>query len=198
MPTTWLDTVLRQSRRVGNFPYPHWAAFLLDNPVRRLLANPADLAAALDLSGSETVLELGPGSGFFSREVAGRLSHGRLELFDIQPEMLAKARHKLDRAGHRNVGFHDGDAGAGLPFADHTFDVAYSVSVIGEVPDKPSCLLSLHRVLKPGGLLVFMEGFPDPDRLSTNELRELAEPHGFRLRDAGGTIVRDIVRFDNT
>jgi ubiquinone/menaquinone biosynthesis C-methylase UbiE len=198
MPTTWLDTVLRQSRRVGNFPYPHWAAFLLDNPVRRLFANPGDLAAALELTGSETVLELGPGSGFFSREVAGRLPHGRLELFDVQPEMLAKARRKLDDAGHQNVGFHSGDAGAGLPFGDDTFDVAFSVSVIGEVRDKPSCLRSLARVVKPGGLLVFMEGFPDPDRLSAAELRELAEPQGFRLRDARGTIVRDIVRFDNT
>ena len=198
MPTTWLDTVLRQTRRIGDFPYPHWASFLLDNPVRRLLANPADLAAALELSGTESVLELGPGSGFFSREVAGLLPHGRLELFDIQPEMLAKARHKLDRAGLRNVGFHDGDAGAALPFPDDTFDIAYSVSVIGEVPDKSSCLKSLRRVLKPGGLLVFMEGFPDPDRLSTDELRALAEPHGFRLRDTSGTVVRDIVRFDNT
>src|ERR1041384_6766832 len=116
MPTTWLDTMLRQSRRVGNFPSPHWAAFLLDNPVRRLFADPADLAVALDLSGSETVLGLGPGSGFFSREVAGGLPNGRLELFDIQPEMLTKAQRKLDRAGHRNVGFNSGDAGAGLPF----------------------------------------------------------------------------------
>jgi ubiquinone/menaquinone biosynthesis C-methylase UbiE len=96
------------------------------------------------------------------------------------------------------VGFHSGDAGAGLPFPDDAFDVAYLVSVIGEVPDKPSCLSSLARVLKPGGLLVFMEGFPDPDRLSADALRELAEPAGFRLRDASGTMVRDIVRFDNT
>ncbi len=43
-----------------------------------------------------------------------------------------------------------------------------------------------------------MEGFPDPDRLSTDDLRELAEPEGFRLRDSSGTIVADIVRFDNT
>ncbi len=198
MPTTWLDTILRQSRRVGDFPYPHWAAFLLDNPVRRLFANPADLADSLELAGSETVLELGPGSGFFSREVAGRLPGGRLELFDIQPEMLAKARRKLDDIGHTNVGFHSGDAGAGLPFPDDVFDVAYLVSVIGEVPDKAACLRSLARVLKPGGLLVFMEGFPDPDRLSADELRELAEPAGFRLRDCRGTFVRDIVRFENT
>ncbi len=196
MPTTWMDTLMRQSRRVGSFPYPHQAAFLLDNPVRRLLANPGRLADALELTGTETVLELGPGPGFFSIEVAGRLPSGRLELFDIQPEMLDKARRKLDRFGHRNVGFHSGDAGAGLPFPDDTFDVAFSVSVIGEVPDKAGCLRSLARVVKPGGSLVFLESFPDPDRLSAPELRELAEPAGFSFRDSAGTIWQDIVRFD--
>ena len=60
MPITWMDTVLRQSRRFGTFPYPHQAAFLLDNPIRRLVANPTRLADALELTGSETVLELGP------------------------------------------------------------------------------------------------------------------------------------------
>ncbi|WP_164478592.1 class I SAM-dependent methyltransferase [Mycolicibacterium stellerae] len=191
-----MDTLMRQSRRVGSFPYPHQAAFLLDNPVRRLLANPGRLADALELTGTETVLELGPGPGFFSIEVAGRLPSGRLELFDIQPEMLDKARRKLDRFGHRNVGFHSGDAGAGLPFPDDTFDVAFSVSVIGEVPDKAGCLRSLARVVKPGGSLVFLESFPDPDRLSAPELRELAEPAGFSFRDSAGTIWQDIVRFD--
>ena len=196
MPTTWMDTLLRQSRRMGTFPYPHQAAFLLDLPIRRLVANPTRLADALEVTGSETVLELGPGPGFFSLEVAGRLPRGRLELFDIQPEMLDKARRKLDRAGHRNVGFHSGDASDGLPFPDATFDVAFSVSVIGEVPDKSACLRSLARVVKPGGSLDFLEGFPDPDRLSATELRELAEPAGFGFRDSTGTIWYDIVRFD--
>lgn len=196
MPTTWMDTVLRQTRRAGSFPYPHQAAFFLDLPIRRLVANPARLADALALTGSETVLELGPGSGFFSVEVAGRLPEGRLELFDIQPEMLDKARRKLDRAGHHNVGFHTGDADAGLPFHDDTVDVAFSVSVIGEVPDKTGCLRSLGRVVKPGGSLVFLEAFPDPDRLSEAELRELAEPEGFSFRDSTGSIWHDIVRFD--
>lgn len=196
MPITWMDTVLRQSRRFGTFPYPHQAAFLLDNPIRRLVANPTRLADALELTGSETVLELGPGPGFFSIEAAGRLPRGRLELFDVQPEMLNKARRKLDRAGHRNVGFHSGDASDGLPFPDAMFDVAFSVSVIGEVPDKAACLRSLARVVKPAGSLVFLEGFPDPDRLSVAELRELAEPEGFSFRDSTGTIWQDIVRFD--
>jgi ubiquinone/menaquinone biosynthesis C-methylase UbiE len=141
------------------------------------------------------VLELGPGPGFFSAEVARRLPHGRLELVDIQPAMLEKARRKLERAGHTDVGYHAGDAGAGLPFPDGSIDVAYLSQVIGEVPDKPACIAALARVIGPGGALVFLEGFPDPDRLSVAELRALVEPAGFLLQEASGNRWHDIVRF---
>lgn len=195
MPTTWLDTLVRQTRRVGNFPFPHQASFVLDNPLRRWLADPARPVDGLELTGSERVLELGPGPGFFSVEIARRLTDGQLDLFDIQPEMLAKARRKLEAAGHRNVGFHVGEAGAGLPFPDNTFDAAFLAGVLGEVPDKVSCIRSLRRVLKPGGRLVFQEVFSDPDRLSTADLRALAEPDGFIFARATGSWWQDIVCF---
>ncbi|MFV8164377.1 class I SAM-dependent methyltransferase [Mycobacterium sp. 134] len=196
MTTTKADDLLRVLRgMVGNFPYPHQAAFFLDNPVRRMLENPADAIEAIGLAGDERVLELGPGPGFFSVEIARRLTGGRLDLFDLQPEMLAKARRKLERAGYPDIGTHTGDAGAPLPFDDASFDVAFLAEVIGEVPDKAACLGSLKRILKPGGLLVFHEEFPDPDRLSVAELRDLAEPAGFTLVDVTGNRWRDTVRF---
>jgi ubiquinone/menaquinone biosynthesis C-methylase UbiE len=198
MPTTWLDTVMKQTRRVGTFPYPHQAAFFLDNPIRRWLANPSRLADHLGLHGHERVLELGPGPGFHSLEIARRLTDGRLELFDLQPEMLAKARRKLAGAGFYNVGFHAGDAGGRLPFPDNSFDVVFLASVIGEVPDQASCIQSLARVLSPGGQLVFLEGFGDPDRLSVADLQALAEPVGFTLLDTSGTRWQDLVRFVRT
>ncbi len=195
MPTTLLDTFTRQVMRRGTPHFPHQLAFMLDNPIHRALANPPRVAESLDLTGSESVLELGPGPGLFSVEIARRLSHGRLEQFDLQPQMLDKSRRKLESAGCRNVGFHAGEASEGLPFADNTFDRAFLSAVIGEVPDKDECLLSVRRVLKPGGLLVFAERFPDPDRLRVADLRRLAEPVGFDFLDARGNIWQDVVRF---
>jgi ubiquinone/menaquinone biosynthesis C-methylase UbiE len=196
MPTSWMDTVLRQSRRVSEFPYPHWAAVFLNNPVRRQVGQPGRVVDALALAGNERVLEIGPGPGYFSTELARSLPLGRLELFDLQPQMLDKARRRLDSAnvGCR-VGFHSGDASAGLPFPDESFDVAFLAAVLGEVPDPDACIRSLERVLSPGGLLVFVEAFPDPDRQSVAQLRELAEPRGFVLQSWEGTTWRDVVQF---
>jgi hypothetical protein len=103
---TWLERTMRRGRGANYFPHQLW--FIMDNPVRRLLVNPQQLVDRLELGGSEDVLEVGPGPGLFSVEIARRLTTGRLELFDLQPEMLDKARRKLDRAGCRNVGFHAG------------------------------------------------------------------------------------------
>lgn len=190
---TWFEKVLRRGRRKDYFP--HQLAFVLDNPIRRMLVNPGQIVDRLELDGSEEILEVGPGPGLFSAELARRLTNGRLQLLDLQPEMLDKARRKLDRAGYRNASFHSGDASTGFPFPDSSFDVAFLAAVLGEVADKRSCLRSLHRVLRPGGLLTFQEFFPDPDRLSVQQIRDLAEPEGFRFIDAAGRPWKYTVRF---
>jgi ubiquinone/menaquinone biosynthesis C-methylase UbiE len=197
MPSTWVGALLHKSRQQGEAPFPYQAAFLLNNPIRRTLLKPARIIDKLGLAGSERVLELGPGPGYFSVEIARRLTEGRLELFDLQPEMLEKARQQLERAGLSNVGFTAGEASDGLPFPDNTFDVAFLSAVIGEVPDKQACLRSLGRVLKPGGRLVFLESFPDPDRLSVRELRDLAEPENFEFVEATGNRWETVAHFRN-
>jgi ubiquinone/menaquinone biosynthesis C-methylase UbiE len=150
MPTTWLDTVLRQTRRATDMPYPHWAAVFLNNPIRRRLGRPGAVVDKVGLNPADRVLELGPGPGYFSVELARRLPEGRLELFDLQPQMLENARRTLDRTGHANVGYHSGDASGELPFQNASFDVAFLAAVLGEVPDKSACIRSLERVLRPG------------------------------------------------
>jgi ubiquinone/menaquinone biosynthesis C-methylase UbiE len=194
MATTLVGALLRK-RREAHSPFPHQATFILDNPLRRAWMKPASIIASLGLTGSEHVLELGPGPGFFSVEIARRLNYGRLDLFDLQPEMLEKARRRLERAGFNDVGFTAGEASEGFPFPDKTFDLAFLAAVIGEVPDQQACIRTLGRVLKPGGRLVFLEMFPDPDRLSVRELRDLAEPAGFDFIVTSGNRWKDIVAF---
>jgi len=198
--TTFVEALLRmrrETREQGVSPFPHQAAFLLDNPFRRTFFKSARIVEDIGLTGSERVLELGPGPGFYSVEIARRLTDGRLDLFDLQPEMLEKAKQQLERAGFRDVGFTAGQASQELPFPDNTFDTAFLAAVIGEVPDKQACIRSLGRVLKPGGRLVFAETFPDPDRLTVRQLRDLAEPANFDFVDATGNRWRDVVIFRN-
>ena len=99
--------------------------------------------------------------------------------------MLEKARHKIESAGLRNVGFTQGDA-VDLPFDESEFDVVFLVAVLGEVSNKERCLAAIYRVLKPSGLLSITEQPGDPDFLPLPVVRSLAEKQGFEFVESFG------------
>ncbi|MFL5385758.1 MAG: class I SAM-dependent methyltransferase [Longimicrobiaceae bacterium] len=171
---------------LGRGIFPHQLAWFLELPARRLVLSPELLASRLPLHPDASVLEVGPGSGYYSLEVARCIPAGRLELFDLQPQMLARCRAKAEAAGLTNVGFTTGD-GASLPFADAAFDLVYMVTVFGEVHDQAACLRSIRRVLKPAGALSVSEHMPDPDFTPFDALRRQVEASGFRLEARSGS-----------
>lgn len=164
-------------RFTGRGTYPHELAFLLLTPLRALVLSPAEVVRRLGAAPDARVLEIGPGPGYFSRAVAGHLGSGRLELLDLQREMLAKARRRLLRDGRATAGFTQGDA-ARLPYRDGAFDAAFLVAVLGEVADPPACVAEVARVLRPGGVLSVSELPGDPDALSEAAVRRMAEAAG--------------------
>jgi CAAX protease family protein len=166
--------------------FPHQMSFILELPLRRLLISPSQLADRLHLKADSRVLEVGCGSGVFSVEVARRVPDGHLELFDLQAEMLERARRKIQAAGlGKVVGYTQGDARR-LAFARGSFDVAFLVAVLGEVPEPHKCLSALHRILRPDGLLSITEHLPDPDFSRLSTLRALVEDQGFALKEHFG------------
>jgi SAM-dependent methyltransferase len=147
------------------------------------------LREVLDPEPGERVLEVGPGTGYYSLPVARWLgSNGRLHILDIQSEMLAHTYKRANDTGIETIEPARGDAQA-LPYPDDSFDAAYLVLVLGEVPDQECTLAELTRVLEPGGRLIVGELFPDPHFVSLGALRERAGANGLRFeRRAGGRL----------
>jgi ubiquinone/menaquinone biosynthesis C-methylase UbiE len=149
----------------------------------------ARLRAILDPRPGEHVLEVGPGTGYYALPMAVWLEPGgRLIVLDVQQEMLD---HTLERAGEQGIGnivptLSDARS---LPFADHTFDAAYLVTVLGEIPDQGAALRELRRVVKPAGRVVVGELFGDPHMVTHAALRSRAVASGFRVeRKLGGRL----------
>jgi ubiquinone/menaquinone biosynthesis C-methylase UbiE len=68
-----------------------------------------------------------------------------------------------------------------LPYDNGTFDAAYLVAVLGEVPDEDAALRELRRVLKPTGRLVVGELFGDPHMVRKKALRDRGRRAGFQF-----------------
>jgi ubiquinone/menaquinone biosynthesis C-methylase UbiE len=169
-------------RYKGTRACPYGLRWMLDNLPRRRVVHP--LRSTVDsfrVDRARTVLELGPGPGYFSVEVARRLGPGgRLLCVDIQPKMITALRRRLQREAVANALPLVGNALA-LPLADRSVDGAFLVTVLGEVPDRLKALAELRRVLKPGGILSITETLPDPDYQFPDVVRDLCRASGFRL-----------------
>jgi ubiquinone/menaquinone biosynthesis C-methylase UbiE len=143
----------------------------------------------------ERVLEVGPGTGYYSLDVARQTApRGRLDAVDLQQPMLDELMRRAAKFGAPNVVATEGDA-RNLPFPDATFDAAFLVATLGEIPDRDRALRELHRVLKPGGRLVVGEGQPDPHMLTIDDLRSRAEAIGFVFDGYEGTSLGYFARF---
>jgi SAM-dependent methyltransferase len=149
----------------------------------------ARLREALEPRSGERVLEIGPGTGYYALEAAEWIGRdGRLEIFDLQQEMLDHTMRRARERGLDNVAATQGDA-TRLPFDDASFDAAYLVTVLGEIPDQDAALRELRRVLRPGGRLVVGEVALDPHVVFPGPLRGRAEAAGLRFeRQVGGSL----------
>jgi ubiquinone/menaquinone biosynthesis C-methylase UbiE len=126
----------------------------------------------------ERVLEIGPGTGYYTLDLAEWVGpDGQIDIFDIQQEMLDHTMERAGERGIRNVRPTQGDAQS-LPYDDDSFDAALLVSTLGEIPDQDAALREIDRVLRPGGRLVVGEVALDPHVVTLGALRRRAEAAG--------------------
>jgi ubiquinone/menaquinone biosynthesis C-methylase UbiE len=146
----------------------------------------ARLREILDPKPGERVLEVGPGTGYYALPVAGWLApDGRLDVADLQQEMLDHTLTRAAEQGIDNITPTCTDARS-LPYADDSFDAAYLVTVLGEIPDQGAALRELRRVVKPNGRIVVGELFGDPHMVTYRALAGRAAACGLAVDHALG------------
>ena len=138
---------------------PWWLGYLLASPLRRLMHDPAKILAPYVHLGM-TVLEPGPGMGFFTLQLARMVgASGHVVVVDIQPRMLDGLKRRaakaglLDRLDARLAQPHS----MGLSDLAGTVDFALAFAVVHEMPDAGSLFAEVSQVLKPGAHLLLAE-----------------------------------------
>ncbi len=104
-------------------------------------------------TGYDRSLEIGAGTGYFSLNLLQLGIVTRATCTDISPGMVTALAANARRLG-LDVHATRADAEA-LPFADESFDLVLGHAVLHHLPDLRRAFAEFHRVLRPGGRIVF-------------------------------------------
>jgi len=170
----------------------------LEREERDIEEAPDKALEALDLQAGMTVADIGAGSGYMTVRMARRVGpSGKVYAEDIQPEMIALLKKRLQRDGVTNVipvlGAYDDPM---LPAA--TIDLMLLVDVYHEFSEPVKMLAGMRAALKPGGRLVLLEyRKEDPTvpirfehKMTVQEAKAEVEAAGFTLTKVDGRLPR--------
>jgi ubiquinone/menaquinone biosynthesis C-methylase UbiE len=138
---------------------PWWLGYFLIAPVRRLWQDPRAILLPHVKEGA-TVLEPGPGMGFFTLELARLVGpSGRVVAIDVQPRMVARLRRRAERARLRDVVETRLAVGSDLGVIDLHGKVQFvlAFALVHELPDVDAFFAQVRDVLLPGGSVLVAE-----------------------------------------
>lgn len=118
-------------------------------------------ARAAGSAGRFRALDVGCGTGTLVTLLAGDPACERAVGLDFSPAMARRAAEKLDRldlGARASIVVGDSER---LPFADAAFDFVTCCHSFHHYPRQSAVMREFHRVLRPGGALILIDGFRD-------------------------------------
>jgi ubiquinone/menaquinone biosynthesis C-methylase UbiE len=132
---------------------------LLICPVRRIGQNPDKMLAPYVTSGM-TVLEVGPGMGFFTLPMARMVGrNGKVVCVDVQPRMIAALRNRAAGAGlaDRLDARVCETTSLGIDDLAGQVDFVLLFAVVHEIPDTTRLMGEIVTAMKPGARCLIAE-----------------------------------------
>jgi ubiquinone/menaquinone biosynthesis C-methylase UbiE len=161
---------------LGQVPHQHHPplssdeyAKVLEDSSRDAWQNPHPVVMALDLKPTDTVADIGAGSGYFARRFA--LHAGKVYAVDIDEKLLAMVRRKAPANLEAILAAPDDPR---LP--PQSADVIFFCDVLHHLENRPAYYVKLAKVLKPGGRVVVIDFYKKPLPIGPPESMKLSEP----------------------
>lgn len=179
---------------------PWWIGYFLVSPIRKWLEirDPEAFVKPYIKPGM-TVLEPGPGMGFFTLPMANLVGPaGRVIASDIQPRMLDALRRRAAKAGTLSrieTRVADRDS-LGVADLDGKIDFVLAWAMVHELPSADHFFAEISATLKPGATALFAEpaGHVDPahfaKELDAARLAGLTEVQGIAVPRSSAALLR--------
>jgi SAM-dependent methyltransferase len=137
-----------------------------------LWPDPAGVIAAVGVKPGMDVIDLCSGDGWFTLQIARIARH--VIAIDIDPNLLAVARHRLAENGTANCDFVTGNAYAFADLVPEPADFVFLANAFHGVSDRPLLARAVRAALKPGGQFAIVNWHHRP----REETMILGEPRG--------------------
>jgi ubiquinone/menaquinone biosynthesis C-methylase UbiE len=105
------------------------------------------------------ILDVGCGTGLFASRIKAALPHSSIWGVDLVAGMLAKGAARWEHHASHILPV-QGDSER-LPFGTGSFDVVTCANSFHHYPHQDRAVAEMHRVLRPGGRLMLIDGYRD-------------------------------------
>ena len=157
----------------------------LERPEREKEERTSVLLENMNIQKDDVIADIGAGSGYHVFKMAGMAAQGKIYAVDIQDEMLAAMRQKIEKGGVSNVDLiKGGNKSVNLP--DSVLDKILIVDVYHEFEYPYEIMTSLNKALKPDGKLYLIEYRKEDKSIPIKEVHKMTEKQAIKEMKAVG------------
>lgn len=181
----------REIAHVMGFQGMRW----LERPEREKEENTARLIENMNIQPSDTIADIGAGSGYHVFKMAKIASEGHVYAVDIQDEMLKAIQTKKESSSARNITTVKGGEES-VNLAPNSVDKVLMVDVYHEFNFPIEMIASAHKALRADGKLYLIEYRGEDDSVPIKKLHKMTEKQaikemkvvGFKLEENIGNL----------
>lgn len=152
----------------------HQGAYWLERPSREAEERPDMAVDALGLNPTDTVADIGAGTGYMSFRMAQKVPDGQVLAVDLQPEMIELLAEVCDEQGIANVQTIQAEEdNPHLP--SEQVDLALMVDAYHEFEAPREVMTGVVDALKPGGRVVLAEYRAENPLIMIKRLHKMSE-----------------------
>ena len=168
----------------------HWAG-VFESPDRAKWQKPDEVVRALDLKPGQTVIDIGAGTGYFTRRFAKAVGPSGAALgLDVEPGMVDYM--KADAKKLRLQNYHARVVKADNPeLTPYSADVIFFCDTLHHIDDRIAYLRKLASALKPGGRIAVVDFKQDAPEGPPKRMKISREQMIDQFSKAGYDMVRE-------
>jgi len=170
----------------------HFGVEWLERQERDFEENSTLLIKNLQLKSGMNVADIGAGSGYHSRLMAGLIGKGKVFAVDVEPIMLVYLKQRIEQENLLNIVPVLGTTTA-VSLPNESIDLMLLVDVYHEFSDPFEMTRSMYNALKPNGKLVLVEFRMEDDAVPIKTIHKMSEAQAVKeMKVAGFRLEKNI------